>query len=39
MVLRIIGTTGTFLLVVLGLMYKVDDVNVGNFSLFWFSSL
>lgn len=34
MVLRVIGTIGTFLLVVLGLMYKVDDVNVEKFFIF-----
>lgn len=32
--LRIVGTIGTFLLVFLGLMYKVGDFNVGEFFIF-----
>lgn len=32
--LRVIGTIGTFLLVFLGLMYKVNDFTVGEFFIF-----
>ena len=34
MILRIIGTIGTFLLVFLGLMYEVGDFNVEEFFVF-----
>lgn len=32
--LRVIGTIGTFLLVVLGLVYEVGDFSVGEFFIF-----
>lgn len=32
--LRLAGTIGTFLLVVLGLMYQVGDFSVGEFFVF-----
>ena len=34
MILRMIGTIGTFLLVFLGLMYEVGDFNVEEFFVF-----
>lgn len=34
MKLRVVGTVGTFLLVFLGLMYKVGDFNVEEFFVF-----
>lgn len=32
--LRIVGTIGTFILVFVGLMYKVGDFTVGEFFIF-----
>jgi hypothetical protein len=32
--LRLVGTIGTFLLVILGLMYQVGDFSVGDFFVF-----